>query len=47
MDSQNLWQIFLETGSPEIYLLYNSIRRMESGYVPDNQGLGVAEHRIQ
>lgn len=47
MDSQNLWQIFLETGSPEIYMLYNSIRRMENGHVPDYKGTGAAQHELQ
>lgn len=27
MDAQMLWRLFLETGSPEIYLLYKEMER--------------------
>ena len=47
MDSQNLWQLFLETGSPEIYMLYNSAKRMENVHVPDNKGTGITDLKLQ
>lgn len=47
MNSQNLWQIFLETGSPEIYVLYNSAKRMEDGHVPNDKGSGITELKLQ
>ena len=36
MNSQDYWQMFLETGAPELYLLYNNARKMENSHVPDN-----------
>jgi len=27
MDTQRLWQLFLKTGSPEIYLIYKNASR--------------------
>ena len=47
MDSQNLWSLFLETGAPEMYLLYNKARKMETSYVPDNTGVGTPGHSLQ
>lgn len=47
MTSQDYWQIFLETGAPEIYLLYNKALKMETSYVPDNTGTGTASHSLQ
>lgn len=29
MDSQNFWQLFMETGAPEMYLLYTNARKQE------------------
>lgn len=47
VDSQNLWQMFLETGAPEIYLLYNKARKVEELHVLDDSGPGVAGHSLQ
>lgn len=47
MDAQNLWQIFLETGAPEMYLLYNKARKMEELHVLDDPGTGAAGHQLQ
>ena len=47
MTSQDYWQIFLETGAPEMYLLYNKALKMETSYVPDNTGAGTAGHSLQ
>lgn len=38
MQSTDYWQIFLETGAPEAYLLYNEARRLELTHVSDNSG---------
>ena len=40
MRSDLYWQLFLETGSPEAYLMYNEARRMEQSHVPQYQGPG-------
>lgn len=47
MTSKDYWQIFLETGAPEMYLLYNNARKMENSYVSDNTGAGAESHSLQ
>ncbi len=47
MDAQTLWQVFLETGAPEAYLLYNKVKHMEERYVPDAQRSGASDHGLQ
>ena len=47
MKSQELWQVFLETGAPEMYLLYNKVRKMEEAHVFDDPGAGAAGHSLQ
>ena len=47
MNSQDYWQIFLETGAPEMYLLYNKARKMETDYVPDHTGACAPGHSLQ
>lgn len=46
MDSQNLWQMFLETGAPEMYLLYSQARRMEDVHVLDDQGIDCKSYKL-
>ena len=47
MTSQDYWQMFMETGAPELYLLYNNARKMENTHVSDNSGLGAEGHGLQ
>jgi hypothetical protein len=47
MQAQDYWKIFLETGAPEVYLMYNQARRMEETDVSDHQGSGVARVGLQ
>lgn len=47
MDSQSLWRMFMQTGSPEMYLLYTEAKRMEERSVFDGQGTGDARHQLQ
>lgn len=47
MNAQNYWQIFLETGSPEIYMLYSQAKKMEEHHVFDDQGIDIAGHKLQ
>ena len=47
MKAEDYWQMFMETGAPEMYLLYNTAKRMESVYVPDSAGPGDPGHTIQ
>ena len=47
MNAQDYWKIFLETGAPEMYLLFNHARRVEGMHVSDNQGPCAESVRLQ
>ena len=47
MEAQDYWNLFLETGAPEFYLLYNSTRRMENTHVFDNARPGAPGNKLQ
>lgn len=47
MKSRELWQAFLDTGAPELYLLYSKAREAEADYVFDNSGTCAASHQLQ
>lgn len=47
MDTNRLWSVFLETGSPEVYLLFAAARRMEDVHVFDSQGTGSSRYGLQ
>ena len=47
MNAQDYWNIFLETGAPEMYLLFNQARRMEHKHVFDNKGIGAESFGLQ
>ena len=47
MTSQEYWQMFLETGAPELYLMFNNARKMENTNVFDNNGTGDQSHGLQ
>ena len=38
MEARDYWQLFLETGAPEAYLLYSRQVRSEAQYVLDHSG---------
>ena len=40
MNTQQLWQTFMETGAPEVYLLYHQAKKVENSNVPDRAGIG-------
>lgn len=47
MNAQTFWQLFMETGAPEMYMLYNKLRKMEDVHVSDDTGAGVADNTLQ
>lgn len=47
MNAMNYWQMFLETGAPEMYLLYNEARKAEATHVSDNSSAGAACYGLQ
>ena len=40
MNARDYWSLFMETGAPEMYLLYNLARRMEVPDASDITGSG-------
>lgn len=46
MNAETFWQLFLKTGSPEVYLMYNEARRLEQSHVPEYEGPGSSGHAI-
>ena len=47
MRAKLYWQLFLKTGSPEAYLMYNEAKRMEQLHVPQHKGPGCSGHSLQ
>lgn len=47
MNAGGYWQLFLETGAPEMYLLYNKARKMEDVHVLDDPGTGTSGVSLQ
>ncbi len=47
MNAQDYWSMFLETGAPELYLMYHQAKRMEKTYVSEDSGLGSENFRLQ
>ena len=47
MDQKAAWQLFLATGAPEAYMLYNQLKKAEEWNVPDYSGTGDACHGLQ
>ena len=47
MNKSDYWQLFMETGAPELYLLYNNARKMETAHVSDNKGTGTQSYGLQ
>lgn len=38
MKAEDYWNVFLETGAPEAYLLYSAALKTEGKHVPDDTG---------
>ena len=47
MKANDYWKIFLETGAPEYYVMYNQALRMEDGHVYDDPGTGASDCGFQ
>lgn len=47
MDAADYWMIFMETGLPEAYMLYNRAKRMEINHVSDNKSTCNEGNRLQ
>lgn len=40
MKSECLWQVFLDTGAPELYMLYSRLKKVEGIHVFEGSGTG-------
>lgn len=47
MNADNLWQMFLETGAPELYLLYTKAKKVEGNHVFNCSGPGFEGEQLQ
>ncbi len=47
MFATDYWRLFLETGAPELYLMYSNAKRMEGEYVSDSAGPGPESITLQ
>ena len=47
MIAQDYWRIFLETGAPELYLLYSITRKLEETHVSDCTSIGSESCSVQ
>ena len=46
MKSELYWQLFVKTGSPEVYLMYNEAKRMEQSHVFEHKGFGATGYTL-
>ena len=46
MKANELWQSFLQTGAPEMYLLYSEAKRLEEGNVPEGSRAGASGNSL-
>ena len=47
MKAKDYWQLFLETGAPELYMMYTQAHKSEEIHVPEHSGAGAAGHGLQ
>ena len=47
MNAQDYWNIFMETGAPEAYLLYTRALKMEEKHVFDDPGNRPESYGLQ
>ena len=47
MNAKDYWQLFLETGAPEAYLLYSKQMKVEERHVLDDSGYRSESNGLQ
>ncbi len=47
MESGLYWQLFMETGAPEMYMLYQNAKRRAQWHVSDDTGARSAGDTLQ
>ncbi len=46
MDAVEYWKLFLETGRPEIYVMYTQALKAEGAHVSEDNCAGIKNQRI-
>ena len=41
LGSKEYWQLFLETGAPELYMMYVGALKTEGSHVPEHHSVGA------
>ncbi len=47
MNTKDYWQLFMETGLPEAYLMYRQQQKSEASHVYDDPGYRPEGHGLQ
>ena len=47
MNAENYWQLFMETGAPEMYLMYTRALKLEDKHVLDDSGYRPQSYGLQ
>lgn len=47
MKALDYWQLFMETGAPEAYLMYTTQRKLETAHVYDDPGYRLESYGLQ
>ena len=47
MNAENYWRIFLETGAPELYLMYTQARKTEERDAFNSTSAGITGNELQ
>lgn len=47
MTASDYWQMFIETGAPELYVMYANAMKTEERNVPEDKGVGASCHGLQ
>lgn len=47
MNAQEYWKVFLDSGIPEYYVMYNQAKQLEENNVFDDSGIGNSGLTLQ
>lgn len=47
MNAREYWQLFMETGAPEVYMMYTQALKTEGAHVSEHHCPGAESQRLQ
>lgn len=47
MNAREYWQLFMETGAPEVYMMYTQALKSEGNHVSEHHRPGSESQRLQ